>query len=382
MLYVDRGGNGTPIYVVNPVAKTVNVFENFQADGLALSADGTTLYAAIDGGADDGHVLGFDIATKTMVFDSGAISGGIDGIAVGKGPVAGNLFVNTNGGTIVEVNLATKAQTLIASGGSRGDFVTVDPNNGTLLLTQTDRVLRLVPGVFSIPQLPTTTSINVGPTISNVGQTVTLTAVVATTGTGIPTGTVTFSIDGQAQAPVSLTEAGGLDQATFTTLALTAGTHTITAAYDGDDSFAASGSNPLSVVIYPGHPTGPTAPTRTTLKARPRPANFGRTITLTATVKDLKHRGPTPIGSVTFLDGTAILGTVALRHGKASLKISSLPVGADTIKANYTPIPGFAAGTASLVENVRAHSSRSKAARAVATQKRAVPSMSNAIRGD
>ena len=50
--------------------------------------------------------------------------------------------MNTNGGTVYEVNLTTKAQTLLASGGSRGDFVTVDPN-GTLLLTQTDRILRL-----------------------------------------------------------------------------------------------------------------------------------------------------------------------------------------------------------------------------------------------
>ncbi|MEP6755633.1 MAG: PEP-CTERM sorting domain-containing protein, partial [Chthonomonadales bacterium] len=36
----------------------------------------------------------------------------------------------------------TSASTLIASGGSRGDFVAVDPN-GTLLLTQIDRIQRL-----------------------------------------------------------------------------------------------------------------------------------------------------------------------------------------------------------------------------------------------
>ena len=248
MLYVDRAGNGAPIYVVDPVAQTVNVFENIAADGLALSADGKTLYAAIVGGAFRSHVLGFDITTKAMVFDSGAISGGVDGIAVGKGPVAGNLFVNTNGGTVVEVNLATAAQTLIASGGSRGDFVTVDPNNGTLLLTQSDRIMRLVPGVFAIPQLATTTTLDVAPTISSFGQPVTLTAVVATAGTGTPTGTVAFTIDGQAQAPVSLTEVGGSDQATFTTSTLTPGTHTITAAYSGDFTFASSGSDPVSQV--------------------------------------------------------------------------------------------------------------------------------------
>ena len=157
LLYVN-GGSGA-IYAVDPVAKTANVFQNIAADGLSLSPDGTTLYAAIRGGAFGSHVLGFDITTKATVFDSGAISGGVDGIALGYGPVAGNLFVNTNGGTIVEVNLATAAQTLIASGGSRGDFVAVDPNDATLLVTQSDRIMRLVPGVFGIPRLSTITAL-------------------------------------------------------------------------------------------------------------------------------------------------------------------------------------------------------------------------------
>ena len=39
---------------------------------------------------------------------------------------------------------------------------------------------------------------------------VTLTAVVATAATGIPTGTVTFMIDGQAQAPVEFDRSGRL----------------------------------------------------------------------------------------------------------------------------------------------------------------------------
>ena len=41
------------------------------------------------------------------------------------------------------MNLATNAQTVIGTGGSRGDFVTVDPNNGSLLLDQSDSILRL-----------------------------------------------------------------------------------------------------------------------------------------------------------------------------------------------------------------------------------------------
>ena len=202
-------------------------------------------------GALRAELEGFNITTKAMVFDSGTISGGPDGIALGTGPVAGNLFVNTNGGTVVEVNLATAAQTVIASGGSRGDFVTVDPNNGTLLVTQSDRLMRLIPGVFVIPPhlVTTTTTLDVTPRDSSFGQTVTLTAAVATAGTGIPTGTVTFMIDGQAQAPVTLTEVGGFDQATFTTSALMPGTDAITATYSGDATFASSGSKPVSVTV-------------------------------------------------------------------------------------------------------------------------------------
>ncbi len=223
---VRRRVRAAKIYDVNPMTGAVSVFVNVVADGLAFDASTGILYAAFDSEAEGDQVEGFNVTTKALVFESGTIAGGPDGIALGTGPVAGNLFVNTNGGTVVEVNLATAAQTIIASGGSRGDFVTVDPNNGTLLVTQSDRIMRLVPGVFVIPpyQLTTTTTLDVTPENSNFGQTVTLTAVVTTAATGIPTGTVTFMINGQAQAPVRLTEVGGSDQASFTTSTLTPGT--------------------------------------------------------------------------------------------------------------------------------------------------------------
>ncbi len=370
------------IYDVNPLTGAVSVFLDVAPDGLAVDPSAGILYAAFDGAANGDRVEGFNITTKAMVFQSGTIAAGPDGIALGTGPVAGKLFVNTNGGTVVELNLETAAQTVIASGGSRGDFVAVDPYNGTLLLTQTDRIMRLVPGVFVIPPhlLTTTSTLEVTPAISNLGQTVTLTAVVATAGTGIPTGTVTFTIDGQAQAPVTLTEVGGLDQASFTISTLVPGTDAITATYSGDTTFAASGSNPVSATVIAPSPTGPTAPTRTVLTARPRPANLGRRVTLTATVKDLKRGGRTPSGSVTFLDGTVTLGTVALRHGVASLKTSTLPLGPNTIHADYTPSQGFAPSAAAIVEKVQAHQSRNRAALSAESGRRAVPSKSMAIR--
>jgi hypothetical protein len=131
------------IFDVDPVIRTKTLFASGQADGLAVYATGTILYAALRTPNDE-HIIGYSIPTGAVVFDSGPISGEIDGIAIGTGVLANNLFVNTQTGTLVEINLTTLATTTIADGGSRGDFVTVDPN-GTLLITQSDSILRLTP---------------------------------------------------------------------------------------------------------------------------------------------------------------------------------------------------------------------------------------------
>src|SRR5205085_1369992 len=68
------------------------------------------------------------------------------------------------------------------------------------------------------------------------GSTVTFTAAVtaAAPGVGAPTGSITFTIDSIAQAPVALDASG---QAAFSTSSLQRGSHTITAAYSGDANF-------------------------------------------------------------------------------------------------------------------------------------------------
>ena len=75
------------------------------------------------------------------------------------------------------------------------------------------------------------------------GQSFTFTAAVAhASGSGTPTGTVIFTIDGQAEPPVDLAVVNGVDQATFRTSSLAVRPHTITAAYSGDTTLAASSS--------------------------------------------------------------------------------------------------------------------------------------------
>ena len=51
---------------------------------------------------------------------------------------------------------------------------------------------------------------------------------------------MTFTIDGQAETPVSLADVGGADEAQFVTSTLTVGQHSVSAAYSGDTNVSQS----------------------------------------------------------------------------------------------------------------------------------------------
>jgi uncharacterized delta-60 repeat protein len=90
-----------------------------------------------------------------------------------------------------------------------------------------------------VPVGTTSTTVSTSPGPSYLREAVTLIANVTGVGPGAPTGTITFMNGRRLLATAPLT-AG---QASFTTSALTVGTHTITAYYDGDLNFnAGSGS--------------------------------------------------------------------------------------------------------------------------------------------
>ncbi len=99
----------------------------------------------------------------------------------------------------------------------------------------------------------TRTQLSAAPNPSTFGEAVSFTAIVAPqTGTGTPTGTVTFSIDGAAQPPVALAIVGGTDQASFSTSTLTLGQHTVTAVYNAQGNFTGSPSNAVTQVVTVG----------------------------------------------------------------------------------------------------------------------------------
>jgi hypothetical protein len=94
-------------------------------------------------------------------------------------------------------------------------------------------------GAFEFQALASTLTLTASASPAQVGQPVTFTATVGsqTPGTNaVPTGTVTFTIDGMAQAPVALVN--GVASLTVPSLAF--GQHTVTVSYGGDVNFTAS----------------------------------------------------------------------------------------------------------------------------------------------
>ncbi len=72
--------------------------------------------------------------------------------------------------------------------------------------------------------------------------------------------------------------------------------------------------------------------TTTALRASSSNPVYGQPITLTATVSSSTG---TPTGLVTFYDGSTDLGTQSLINGTATLVVSTLPVGTDSLTASY-----------------------------------------------
>jgi hypothetical protein len=164
---------------------------------------------------------------------------------------------------------------------------------------------------------------------SQVGQPVTLTATVTASvaGAATPTGTVTFRDGATVLGTAALDPSG---RAAFTTAGLAAGTHSLTAAYGGDARSAASTSPALSQTV---NPAPSAAATSTALSSSRNPAPAGQLVTFTAQVTSGASGVPT--GSVTFKDGSAVLGVAPLDASGTAQLVKSLSAGTHAISAAY-----------------------------------------------
>jgi Bacterial Ig-like domain (group 3) len=186
--------------------------------------------------------------------------------------------------------------------------------------------------------ISTTTALASSPNPSTYGQSVGFTAFVSSS-SGTPTGTVIFR-DGATTLGSSALDAGGF--ATLSVSSLSAGTHTVTAQYNGDSTFSGSTSPALSQTVNKANAT-------TTLTSNRNPSNNQQPVTFTATVSP-----STATGIVQFFDGATLLGSAPLSGGVASLTTTSLSGGSHPVTANYVGDGNYNGSTSAvLTQTVR-----------------------------
>lgn len=300
----------------------------YTASGACPAAD--TVKVTVVGGSGTGAVLA---TPKNIVGTQSQILNGQGNVTVAAFQ-DWTTFAQTNG--LTNLNGAYNVAIACSSGSSFDGVLTF---TGTALANATYVATSVTP-------IATTTTLSGVPASPiNFGTSATVTATVAATGGGTPTGSVQFKVDGaNSGSPVAL--AGG--SATFSTpTSLAAGPHTVSAVYAPDATGTASGfqtstSATGNFSINKVTPTvsltaTPQTPTSGTCAAGAICADQGTVVALAATVS------PSSLaGTVNFYDGATLLNAspVSVSAGTATYSWTVPPtatVGAHSLSAQFNP---------------------------------------------
>ncbi len=234
-------------------------------------------------------------------------------------PVAGSFVYTPPVGTVLQANASCPNLSVVFTPTDSTDYVSamatkcleVDPAGTTTTL---------------VTALGSTTPGAVTPIYY--GQIIGDTAVMAVTsnnpGVGIDGGNMLFYINGQVQCNIPITV---IECPATTGAGYDAGTYQVYSAYSGDSNFLASQSAVYSVTVLPD-------PTLTTLASSASISPPGQAITFTGNIAD-QYYSPVA-GTVTFSDGTTVLGTVPVNASDvATYTTSSLNIGVHSIKACF-----------------------------------------------
>ena len=253
----------------------------------------------------------------------------------GTGTPTGSVTFTGNAGTLCSANLneasPDTASCQTTYGAATADSITAT-YSGDSNYAGSQGMTSLV-----VQTVPTTTTVTSSLNPSTFGQPVTFTATVSPTDGG---GTVSFFADGSATAingcsAETLAASGGTFVATCSP-SLSGGPQSISATYSGDTTYGASSGS------LAGGQVVTAAMTTTTLTSSLATVVYGESVTFTATVATVGPGVGTPVGNVSFTDGTTSLGTVALNGGTASISSSALSAANHTITATYAGNQDFA----------------------------------------
>jgi hypothetical protein len=270
--------------VVNLVSSSVTLASSPNPSSVGTNV---TLTATITSGA-----------TGTVVFHDGATVLGTGGISNGIA-------------TLTTSSLAAGTHSITAQ-------YSGDSSYSASVSTPVSQVVNLASPAVAVTSLP-------NPSIF--GASVIFTAKLPTDATG----TVTFYDETTVLGTASISNS----IASLTNSSLAAGMHSIRVVYSGD-------ARNLSVSEALVHVVEQQSST-VALNVSPNPASQGSPVTFTATVP----AGAT--GTVTFYDGTTVIGTGPVVNGIATLTVSSLSAGSHSITAAYGADANHTAGTSPAV---------------------------------
>jgi hypothetical protein len=179
---------------------------------------------------------------------------------------------------------------------------------------------------------PSSTALAVSSNSFPFAQSQTLTATVSPLNA---TGTVTFLQNGVSLGIAPLI--AGV--ATLSSSDFASGNDSLTAVYSGDGTYASSTSPAVPVTVAP-----PANTTGLSLSAATSSITAAQSLTLTATLTPPNADGIAATGSVTFYQGSTVLGVAPVQAGGrvTFTTTAPLPVGNNTLTARYTGDANFA----------------------------------------
>jgi uncharacterized repeat protein (TIGR01451 family) len=274
----------------------------------SVRANSTTTLASSRNPAPAGAAV---IFTAHVASASGSPTGNVSfldgGTAIGTSPLDA-----TGNAVLVTSTLAAGTHSMTASYYGDSSF---NPSNSSAL----SQVVNAATGAA------TTTALASSLNPSDLGQTVTFTATVTSASPGTPTGSVVF-VNGTAPLGTVTLDATG--HATLSTSALAAGSRLIAAIYGGDATFNPSRSANLTQTVR--------NTTSVVVTSSANPSSPGQSVVLTATITSPPPLIAYPTGSITFKDGTTVLGTSTVGFpAKATYTTSALASGSHSITAVY-----------------------------------------------
>lgn len=161
-------------------------------------------------------------------------------------------------------------------------------------------------------------------------------------GNSFPTGSVTITINSVSSSAAIAANGAFATSVDTHAIPASATPYTITYRYAGATNFGAANDGSTTLTVE-------ATTSAITLRSSPDRSALGQAVNLIATVSSSTG---TPTGTVTFMDGTTVLGNASLNAGQAVFVTSTLASGTHQLTAVYGGGPGYGASTSPAAKQI------------------------------